>query len=160
MRIGPWTTSWNIVETRSVHSIRMIMHILSRKPCLIIITDISTGGGRYFTQLDRKSQKWGSSLQNLPTMPKYGSTLPGATTSTRGVIDAHYVQFIQYVRFCFDIHPTFWINNILYHTFILNPVRYYLLIASHCDFCTKWLQKVVKKCSQTTCDYFINKWWI
>ncbi len=28
------------------------------------------------TQMDRKSQKWGSSPQYLSTMPKYGSTLP------------------------------------------------------------------------------------
>ncbi len=29
------------------------------------------------TQFDRKSQKCGSSMQNLTTMPKYGSNLPG-----------------------------------------------------------------------------------
>ncbi len=29
------------------------------------------------TQSDRKSQKWGSSPRNLPTMPKYGSTPRG-----------------------------------------------------------------------------------
>ncbi len=28
------------------------------------------------TQLDKNSQKWGSSLWNLPTIPKYGSTPP------------------------------------------------------------------------------------
>ncbi len=28
------------------------------------------------TQLDQQYQKWGSSLQNLPTMPKYVNTLP------------------------------------------------------------------------------------
>ncbi len=30
------------------------------------------------TQSDRKSQKWGSSARTLPTIPKYGRTLPGS----------------------------------------------------------------------------------
>ncbi len=46
------------------------------------------------TQSDRKSKKWVLSLQNLPTIPKYGRTHPGHNTYCNILINQLYWESI------------------------------------------------------------------